>query len=191
MEPFVEFVSDHSNFKSSAVLGVVTNALENADGDYGAIALIPLKYKIFDFDTALRWGYFVFHVARVAGSSFDIANYAGEIVTIYDIAAADMLYPLHRHISGSDASLSEADAASEASNSEADAASEVSEADEADAASEASNSEADEADEADAASEVSEADEADAASEASNSADNASGIDELNIDDLLLDLDSE
>jgi hypothetical protein len=97
-----KFVSENSGFESSAVGEAVRRDLERATSLYQA-SLIPLRHKVFGFETALKWGFFV-HAAggRLFSEEaeelppafrdpalwppFDAGKFFGELAAIYDLA---------------------------------------------------------------------------------------------------------
>lgn len=91
------FATEHSGFESSTVGGIVLNEMAAARSVYEA-ALVPLRHKIFTFEVALKWGFFLSNIAprilaeeerslsdALAGA-FDLLGYNAELVVIYDLA---------------------------------------------------------------------------------------------------------
>ncbi len=88
-----EFACENSTFESS-VVGEIVRADIAAATDINTAALMPLKHKIFSFDTALKWGFFLMHAVphllskanTTIPTRFNIAQYNVELLTIYDLA---------------------------------------------------------------------------------------------------------
>lgn len=87
------FVRDNANFESSTAIDKAAKliaASENLD----AAALVPLRQKIFNFDAALLWGFFLSQtVKRLADETeeevpeFNLLTYMDIVAQVYDIAA--------------------------------------------------------------------------------------------------------
>lgn len=105
------FCSEHTNFESSTVGGLVHKAMA-ASSNMNQAALVPLQHKIFDFDSALKWGFFLMNVIpRILAEDgvdatfpFDVAAYYNELVDIYDIAVEAAVWDLCEEDDDSDES---------------------------------------------------------------------------------------
>ena len=98
-----KFVADNSSFESSAVGEAVRRDLEKAASLHAA-ALVPLRHKVFGFDSALKWSFFLHTAAgRFFGEDageelpatfrdpalwppFEPGKFYGEMAAIYDLA---------------------------------------------------------------------------------------------------------
>ncbi|MDP7385337.1 MAG: hypothetical protein QF593_04855 [Nitrospinota bacterium] len=103
-----KFVVENSGFESSAVGEAARRDLEKATSLYQA-SLVPLRHKVFGFETALKWGFFV-HTAggRFFGEEaedllpafqdpalwppFDAGRFFGELASIYDLAVESSVW---------------------------------------------------------------------------------------------------
>ena len=88
LEAMRQFCAEHTHFESSAASARVLDELAAA-ADANCAALVPLRHKIFDFDAALRWGFFLEMVLpqfRLPGDAFDAAAYHRSLSTVYDLA---------------------------------------------------------------------------------------------------------
>lgn len=95
------FCSEHSHFESSTV-GSMVHGMMAESSDMNEAALVPLQHKIFDFDSALKWGFFLMQaVPRILAEDgdesafpFDVAVYNNELVGIYDVAVESTVWDL-------------------------------------------------------------------------------------------------
>ena len=94
------FATEYSSFESTTVGENVQRELAAAT-DINHAALIPLRHKIFGFDVALKWGFFLMNIVprilsedgrTFAAPLFDIARYNAELVTIYDLAVETLVW---------------------------------------------------------------------------------------------------
>ncbi len=103
-----KFVVENSGFESSAVGEAVRRDLEKATSLYQA-SLVPLRHKVFGFETALKWGFFV-HTAggRFFGEEaedllpafqdpalwppFNAGRFFGELASVYDLAVESSVW---------------------------------------------------------------------------------------------------
>lgn len=103
LEAAEKFVADNSGFESSAVGEAVRRDLARAPSLHAA-ALVPLRHKVFGFETSLKWAFFVHTAAgrffgvdaeeEVPASfrdstrwpAFEPGRFFGEMVAIYDLA---------------------------------------------------------------------------------------------------------
>lgn len=95
------FCSEHTQFESSTVISLVRDDMAAAV-DINTAALVPLRHKIFGFETALLWGFFLSQAAEsVLGDenvyfaeAFSVAQYHIEVGAIYDLAVAAQVWDL-------------------------------------------------------------------------------------------------
>jgi hypothetical protein len=98
------FCAEHTHFESSIAGERVLDELAAAT-DVNHAALVPLRHKIFDFDTALRWGFFLSqalpHLAldgpRMIGGpnlDFDVGLYHNSLASVYDLAVQNAVWDL-------------------------------------------------------------------------------------------------
>jgi hypothetical protein len=96
------FCGENTGFESTAVLEAVKRDLAKA-ASLNQAALVPLRHKVFGFDAALKWGFFLFTASRrlqeedgeelpaeladpASWPPLDYAQYASELGAIYDLA---------------------------------------------------------------------------------------------------------
>lgn len=92
------FCAENSHFESSTVANVVRSEMGDQP-DIHAAALVPLRHKIFGFDAALKWGFFLsLAVPRILVENgetlavpFDIVRYNKDLPGIYDLAVDALL----------------------------------------------------------------------------------------------------
>ena len=99
VDAFDRFCTENTQFESSTACECVHADIIQAP-NINQAALVPLRHKIFSFERALLWGFFLMlAVPKLLDKSnplytFDIEEYLTELVTIYDMAVNSQVWDL-------------------------------------------------------------------------------------------------